>query len=316
MLYIQSQQEQGVKNRFDGCAAIGHRFLSWLIGPVLSQRYGIRYIYNDIVPEELDSGWNEFLGFDKIVPSKLNEIGAPQYSLENIKNYKIIDMPRAPWDARYDHPVILETINKYKHTSITEDDNIVLKIPPGQGLEIDWSYWLNNDLREKYDFARQKNPVLLDNNSNYIDIVIHWRMGDISQQNQPERWLADKQYYILIQNIQNTLKQTNKKYTIKIVSEGNIQDFGCVRNLDVEFLLNEDPKIAFHRLVAANILVPAKSAFSTLACYLNKKIIFVIPFSIYFNQHYPHNDNFKNMIDVDSDMDFDVNKIRSILKHE
>jgi hypothetical protein len=315
MIYITTQHEQGVKNRYESDGAIGHHFLNWLKGPILSQRYDLRYLHNNIVPDYMGTQWNEFLGLNKKVPSKLNVLGVPVYSVNDIKDCQIIDIPQIEWDARYDHPTIVQYIKKYEYSSITEDENILLRTAPGRGMQIDWQYFLNNDLREKYDFARQANPVGLYNPDDFYIACIHWRKGDINPKDQPERWITNEQYYKLINNIKDVLDNLCIRYKIQIISEGEQKDFGCATSIDnVEFILNESPMISFHRMVTSDILVNAKSAFSVCAAYLHRGPKLCIPFSIYWQQTHPDNDNFKDLIWINDNMDFDSEKISESLR--
>jgi len=280
----------------------------------LAQRYGLRYVYNNIVPDYMGTQWNEFLGLDKRVPSKLNELGVPVYSISDIKNCQIVDIPQIEWNASYTHPIIIEYINKYKYASINEDENILLRTSPGRGFYIDWQYWLNNDLREKYDFARQENPVELHNADDFYMVCIHWRRGDINNKDQPERWITNERYYKLINNIKNTLDNLYIRYKIQIISEGEQKDFGCVNDIDnIEFVLNENPIISFHRMIISDILINAKSAFSVCAAYFHKGPKLCIPFSIYWQQTHPDNDNFKDLIWINESMDFHIKTLDILL---
>jgi len=318
MIYITTIHEQNIKKRNDQDGAAGHFALAWLVGPVLAQQYGLRYIYNPVIPEYMGTNWNNFLGFDKIVPSKLNSRGVTHYSIDNIANYKIIELPKFSFPANTDN--FKSIIHKYKYSSITEDENIILRTSPGQSLGMSWLYWLNNDLREKYDAARLENPVSLDCDSNIINVVCHIRKGDINPVDQPERWITDKQYRHLLENICLTMdrRYIQNKVRIHICSEGDIKDFhelgkDAMFGGILSFHLNESPYITFHRMVMADVLVNAKSAFSVLAAYLNKGIKLVIPFSIYLDHSFPKNDNFKDLISVDNNMDFSKEKLINTL---
>lgn len=305
MIYIQTQHEQGIKNsNGKESAEVGHFFLSWLVGPVLSKRYDIRYLYTNPVPEYMGTNQNQVLGFSKYTKK------CPHYSLENIKNYKIIDLPRLPFPARYDQ--FKEIMKKYSCMSISDEDNIVLRTQPGQSLAIDWQYFLNNDLRERYDMARQKQPIIYNKNhdNNCLIISCHVRRGDLNPVSQSERYIYNEQYLCLFNNIKEIFEEIDMAYKIQIISVGEIHDFYPLNKLkNIEFLLNESPCIALDRLINADIFIPAKSAFSTLACYLNKNIKFIIPFSIYWTYDFPDNDNFNNLIKIYEDYNIEKNKL-------
>jgi hypothetical protein len=69
-------------------------------------------------------------------------------------------------------------------------------------------------------------------------------------------------------------------------------------------------------MINADIFIPAKSAFSTLACYLNKGIKFVIPFSVYWKNDFPNNNNFNNLIPVYENYNFDFDKFIKALENK
>lgn len=302
MLYITTQHEHNIKKRYEQDSAVGHFFLGWLIGPILAQNYGLKYIYSNPVPDYIGNEWNDFLGFKKTFPG---------YKIEN---YKIIDLPMLSWPATSEQFRAL--MKKYEYSSISDEKNIILQTQPGQSLSIDWSYYLNNGLREGYDEKRQENPIQCYFDKDFINVAVHIRRGDINPKDQPERWITDKEYERLLENLCLTLqsKYLENKLKIHIYSEGENGDFiRLIRNpmlfCTLVFHLNEDPMITFHHLVSSDILINAKSAFSVLASYLNKGIKMVIPFSIYWNHSFPKNNNFNNLIEINDNMDFNQEKL-------
>ena len=303
MIYIITQHEQDLKNKHgEEDAAMGHNFLLWLAGNVLAFEYGYRYIYTPIIPEYMWTECNQFLGFDKIVPSKLNSQGRKHWFLDDIKNYEIIDIPKIPFPARYYQ--FDKIIKKYSYASISEDKNIILRLAKGQGIGIDWAYFLNNDLREKYDEARRQNPVHEYKNDSFINIACHIRRGDINPKDQSDRWITNEQYIKLFKNIYDILGST---CLIHVHSLGEKSDFSDIENLGeyIKLHLNERPIVAFHNLVSSDILINSKSAFSVFAAYLHKGIKFCIPFSIYWT-NFP---DWPELIPVHKDYNFDFNKL-------
>jgi hypothetical protein len=294
MRYITTTCEDGVKSRYADDGAVGHFWLKWMAGPIMARRYGLQYVYNHVIPEYMGTKWNEFLGFDK------NEL-----SIGDIpNNIKIIDLQRLSWDSTWNHPVFRKAIMD------NPEDNVLFKIAQAQSIEFDWQYYLNNDLREKYDFARQQSPMKSDLNPHTINICLHIRHGDINIKDQPERWISNEQYEFIL----NQINRFVNNCVIHICSEGEIKDFGNVSKIkNVIFHLKESPFQAFDRMINADIFIPAKSAFSTLACYLNKNIKFVVPFSIYWKNDFPDNDNFWNLIPVYDNYNFDFDKLTKAL---
>ena len=107
-----------------------------------------------------------------------------------------------------------------------------------------------------------------------IDIAIHIRRGDVNPENKNTKTrYTSNNFYIKI------IKYLNKiypNYNITIFSEGNINDFHNLQNLNVTFKLNYDLKKTFHSLVRAKVLVTSISCLSFCAAILNKNIIYVI----------------------------------------
>ncbi len=237
----------------------------------------------------MGTNWNNFLGLDRIFPGY------------KIQNYKIVDLPRLSWPATCEQFRAL--MKKYEYSSISNEENIILQTQPGQSLAIDWSYYLNSTLREGYDRARRENPIRCYFDPDFTNIGVHVRRGDISPENQPERWIYSEQYIELFRNINNAF---DSDCLIHVYSEGDKSDFGEIGKIDnVLFHLNEDPMVTFHHLISSDILINAKSAFSVVASYLNKNIKLCIPFSIYWN-NFP---DLSDIITVDNNFNFDVDML-------
>jgi len=293
MRYITTTCEDGVKSRYADDGAVGHFWLKWMAGPIMARRYGLQYAYNHVIPEYMGTKWNEFLGFDK------NEL-----SIGDIpNNIKIIDLQRLSWDSTWNHPVFRKAIMD------NPEDNVLFKIAQAQSIEFDWQYYLNNDLREKYDFARQQDHVKSDLDLSVFNVVVHIRHGDINIKDQPERWITNEQYEHIFKQVNTVF---DSKCVIHICSEGKIKDFDDLYKIsNIVFHLNDSPFEAFNRMVNANMFIPAKSAFSTLACYLNEKIKLCIPFSIYWKE-FPDT---RELIHINENYDFDFRKLINTLRY-
>jgi len=108
-----------------------------------------------------------------------------------------------------------------------------------------------------------------------IDIAIHIRRGDVNINNE-YNWKnrgTSNLYYVKIINF---LKKKFNNRKITIFSEGNINDFKEIKDLNIEFCLNAPIEYTFHCLVKSNILIICKSAFSYVAGLLNDNMIFYI----------------------------------------
>jgi len=292
MIYLTTQHEQGIKNKHgkeDG--AVGHFMSSWLTGPILARRYNLRYLYSHPIPEYMGTNWNKFLGFGKV---------------EEIQRYATINLNRVGWPCRWDNQYFVDKL--YSPTpSLREDDNYIIQTAPGQSLEIDWDYYLNNNLREKYDQARTKDPIESDLDPNILNVVCHIRRGDLDPITQSERWISNEEYGVLLNFLNKTL---DNKCIIHICSDGKIEDFGNLSGIkNAAFHLDENPYVAFDRMVKADILINAKSAFSVCAAYLNKGIKLCIPFSIYWKQ-FPNEPKF---VPINDNYIFNENKLKEAL---
>ena len=107
-----------------------------------------------------------------------------------------------------------------------------------------------------------------------IDITIHIRRGDVNLENQNTKTrYTPNDYYI---KIIRYLKKIYPNYNITIFSEGSINDFYDLQNLNVTFKLNYDLKKTFHSLVRAIVLVTSISCLYFCAAVLNKNIIYII----------------------------------------
>lgn len=118
-----------------------------------------------------------------------------------------------------------------------------------------------------------------------IDIAIHIRRGDVSINENNDRYTSNDTY----KNIIQYLKMTHPNYEISIFSEGNVDDFKDLGVEPSQLKLNGDIRYTFHSLVTAKILVIAKSSFSYVAAILNKnqvlynETLYHTPFSHWIN---------------------------------
>lgn len=121
------------------------------------------------------------------------------------------------------------------------------------------------------------------------DIAVHIRRGDVVSQKQNHRYISMIDY----KNIILDLKKKYPEYSICVYSEGNIKDFKELNDLNINYVLDGDPLYTFQNLVAAKILVTAKSSFSYSAALLSEGIIYYIP-----QKHKPLNN--WNVLNVNS----------------
>ena len=103
-----------------------------------------------------------------------------------------------------------------------------------------------------------------------VDIAIHIRRGDVSNEKNNNRYTDNIYYKELIKK----LKTKYPTYTITIFSEGKYEDFN---NLGLEencYKLNTDIFETFHSLVCAKVLIQSFSSFSYCAGIINQNTVY------------------------------------------
>ena len=130
-------------------------------------------------------------------------------------------------------------------------------------------YFTDNVLEKlrMYYYSEDK-PIIED-----VDIVIHIRRGDVSENKSRSRYTPNS-YYIKIIDF---LTKTYPDFKIKIISEGKKDDFSELKKDNVSFYLNGKLQNAFHYMVKSKILVIAKSNLSYCAGILNENTVYYIP---------------------------------------
>jgi hypothetical protein len=103
-----------------------------------------------------------------------------------------------------------------------------------------------------------------------IDIAIHIRRGDVSDNENKLRFTPNHVYKIII----HKLKEKYPGYTITVFSEGNYADFIDCGLEEKYFRLNEDIFETFHSLVSSKVLIMGLSSFSYCAGIINKNTVY------------------------------------------
>lgn len=266
-----------------GKVGIGHQFLNWLAGATLARIYDLKQIHCPFDGEHVEKGvvhsvkmWEDFLGFGK---NLLTEKDIP-------KNLQVIRIPKfESYDSPF-HPMFKQYIID-NHLS-----DIIFECPYNSFISIDWGYYFNNDLKEQYNCARQKNPVLSYFDSNFINVAVHIRRGAINRKDYPSRWISTTEYYDIIKNIQN--KHPNTFF--HIYSLGEIDDFKELHDFkNIQFHLNENDLISFDHMVRSDIFINSKSAFSVLVNYLHRGYKIYFPWDNYRFGDLYNNINYQNL---------------------
>lgn len=114
--------------------------------------------------------------------------------------------------------------------------------------------------------------------NNKINIAVHIRRENLHDKgNAGDRANTPNEYYIRIMN-EIRKKYNNQLLQFHIYSQGEIENFKDLENIDVEFHLNEEITKTFTGLVAADILILSPSSFSYIAGLLSDGIVYYKPF--------------------------------------
>ena len=103
-----------------------------------------------------------------------------------------------------------------------------------------------------------------------VDIAIHIRRGDVTNDKNVERYIKNDVYTIII----NKLKQKYPGYIITIFSEGKYEDFKDLGLEENYFKLNTDVFETFHSLVSSKVLIMGFSSFSYSAGIINSNTVY------------------------------------------
>jgi len=133
-------------------------------------------------------------------------------------------------------------------------------------------------LVEKYQNSSKKNCK-----SSYkvgkINIAVHVRRGDVSKTGiHSERYTDNLYYRYLLNNIRSTLSSLKINASIHLYSQGKIEDFHELKELDINYHLDECVFTTFNNLVSSDVIIMSKSTYSYSAALLSKAIIIYEPF--------------------------------------
>lgn len=159
-------------------------------------------------------------------------------------------------------------------------------------------------LRSKYNYKLKKSyPTFYSKDS--TSIAVHIRRGDITKKSIASKRYTNNSYiYNLLSKIQKILDKLSLKYSIHIYSQGKLEDFGELHNLNADFHLDESVFNTFHNLINSDILVMSKSTFSYDAALLSHGIKFYEPFL---------HKQLREWLEVDSNSKFSVVKFVNLL---
>jgi hypothetical protein len=298
-------------------AGIGHRFSNFIVPLILANRYNLKYVYQPIVNKDEShiyqmapiKKWNDFLNF-----------GENELTIENLSHCIKINIP---WvqrkEAKWFHPQFAALLN----SDFAQNDklNILYEISEndnGQFIEIDWKFYGNNDLKIKYN-----NSLLVKNfknyfSKNYLNCAIHLRREDVTENAQYDRWKSLDYYLSIIENLEKIEINFARPfmyhiYTSKISKEElkKIIAFKNIKDLNMEFHIDEDLFSTFYHLTKADIFVNGQGSFSLMANYLTDAIKLTTPWIFHWNNF---SKDIKDIIEINKDGVFDENKLMETIK--
>lgn len=154
---------------------------------------------------------------------------------------------------------------------------------------------LINKFSKKY-YLSDKDKYANHFNSKKINIAIHIRRGDVSSNKNKKRYTSNKKIILLLKKILLIFEELSVETSVHIYSQGILDDFEELKEMDLEFHLNNSLFTTFNSLVSTDMLIMAKSSFSYIAALFSKGIIIYEPF---------HHSKLSHWIKMDNRLNFD-----------
>lgn len=121
------------------------------------------------------------------------------------------------------------------------------------------------ELRRKY--YANKSPRVAEQ----VTVALHMRRGDVTAQN-GYMFTSTKQALHTLSDVKSVLDSRRLPYRLCVYSQGSRADFAELASLGVEFFLDADPLWTMQELIEADVLILAKSTFSTCAAMISDGI--------------------------------------------
>ncbi len=131
------------------------------------------------------------------------------------------------------------------------------------------------ELQKKYHLTPK--PVLPGYEDGRTQIAVHLRRGDVAATGQFAQWFTPDE--VILQRLKQVLDVVGRdRASIRVFSEGKVEDFRAFTDLGAELHLDEDVFTTFHHLVKSEVLIMAKSTFSYLAAIIGGGVCLYEPF--------------------------------------
>lgn len=232
--------------RNDGLGAQVQAILSTIL---LAKQYNLTYVHTPF--KILDHNPGEEKYFETFFNFAMNE-----KTIDNISNLKL-------------------KINEFKHSYEIKKEPHTLYI--GQSCHDYADRYPNTYLNiqkmiiDKFLLSSKKDyPVYYENNK--VNIALHIRRGDVSQQQNEARFTENFYYKSILEQLLDMTTKLNYDVSIHLYSQGKIEDFSELKDFNINYHLNECLATTFYNLTLADILVMSKSSLSYSAALLSKNI--------------------------------------------
>ncbi len=240
-------------------AGIGHQMANWIAGYWFAQQFGLQFAHTPFS----NPRWDAFLGFGE------NEISVAD--LIHAQGYKKVRIPL--FDENKDAEIeqikkIFEAYRAQKVVFVAEQDQFYHD-----------QFGVQEALQDKFHNAKSRKDDALVFDSNYFNIAIHVRRGDITigqlnkNPNLLMRW-QDNDYFVntLTKVVANV--KTDKPLKIYLFSQGKRADFPEFEQFEnLVFCLDMGAQDSFLHMVYADLLITSKSSFSYKPALLGKGMV-------------------------------------------
>lgn len=243
---------------------VGHQFRLWLTGYTLAQKYNCVFVH-DLFCGNQTQTWDGVGRVD--VPVKKWEsflnFGEGEFRSKDLPSgITTIDLQRFPAG---------QSVNRWSNIiqNLSSTD-ILFRCPFNQFIRMYWDVYINNRFKSKYWKQRERHSVQSHFSSGNINIAVHIRRCDVTQQRYPDRYLPNEYYRkVLLQILQICPNAEIHIYSdVKTIDE--LSDLTTMPN--TVFHLRSDIFETFHSLASANIFVTGIGSFSILGAYMSNGI--------------------------------------------
>jgi hypothetical protein len=238
--------------RDDGLGAQLHSYLSVLL---VAEQYGLKYVHTPFSILDHNNGKEET--YENFFGIGNNELNITELDQKDLKKEII----------KHSYEIKNNTNILYSTQSCHDYGN---KYP-------DFYLKIRNKFKKNF-FYKFKDDYLNYNDKNYLNIGLHIRRGDVSNQINKVRFTNNDYYIKIVDEILELTKSLNIKIKIHIYSQGSLKDFKEFERYNSFYHLDECLLKTFYNLIESDILVMSKSSLSYSAALLCENIVLYQPF--------------------------------------